>query len=242
MDPPVIATTGGARSGDHSGAISCEHTHQAYGTLLGQLGVGYADSIVYATTNYDVVSEYVIERLGGMPDWGEQRTLIASGEAPLRVDRLLDGMPRYVPVLHLHGRIGWYRKEGGESYSGNVSRHLEGYGVPIVMLPDPEKVYNTDSVISALWSQFEEALQRARRVLVLGHSLNDRALVEALQRNVTPPERVAVTVLADSDQPTHLADEAAPAFQILSSELPAAAIVPIRFAQNAVDGCVSSLV
>ena len=54
----------------------------AYGSLLSQLGIGSTDSMVYATTNYDLVGEYVIERLGGLPDWGEQRRLLISGSLP----------------------------------------------------------------------------------------------------------------------------------------------------------------
>lgn len=47
--------------------------------------------------------------------------------------------------------------------------------------------------------QFEAALRLARRVFVLGHSLTDRALGDALQRNVLPPERQAVSLLADPE-------------------------------------------
>ncbi len=205
---------------------------QAYGTLLQQLGIGNTTSMVYATTNYDVVGEYVIERLDGLPDWGEQRRLILQGDAPLRVDRLLDGMPRYVPVLHLHGRIGWYRRDDGRPVSGNTSMHHKDYGVPIVMLPDPDQVYDTDPVVFSLWSQFEDALRRARRVLVLGHSMNDRPLVEALQRNVSPPERVGVTVRGVPGEPGQVATDTGSVSQILDRELPAAAIIPIDFAQN----------
>jgi hypothetical protein len=160
--------------------VDLDAAAQAYGTLLQQLGIGRTHSMVYATTNYDVVGEYVLERIAGLPDWGEVRSLLRGGESELRVDRLLDGMPRYIPVLHLHGRIGWYRRGGSHPVSGDATRHRRDYGPPIVMLPDPDKAYDSDPIVYSLWSQFEEALKRARRVFVLGHSLNDRQLVEAI--------------------------------------------------------------
>ena len=215
--------------------IDLDAAAKAYGTLLQQLGVSYANSTVYATTNYDVVGEYVIERLDGLPDWGEQNRLIIQGESPLRVERLLDGMPRYVPILHLHGRVGWYRRDDGRAYCSNTTMHSAEYGVPIVMLPDPAKAYNGDPVIAEIWTQFEEALQRARRVFVLGHSLNDPQLLQALQRNVSPPERVAVTILAHPDNPDELDPSGASVYQLLGSELQSASIIPIRFAANQVD-------
>ena len=208
---------------------------QAYGTLLQQLGINNTTSMVYATTNYDIVGEYVIERLEGLPDWGEQRRLILRGESPLRVDGLLAGMPRYVPILHLHGRIGWYRRDGGRPVSGDQASHHADFGVPILMLPDPDKAYDSDPVITSIWSQFEEALRRARRVLVLGHSLNDEPLVAALKQNVTPAERVAVTVRGEvqTQGVIHPADESMN--EMLARELPAATVIPIHFAQNAID-------
>jgi hypothetical protein len=63
------------------------------------------------------------------------------------------------------------------------------------MLPDPDTSYDTGPIIATIWQQFEEALTWARMVLVLGHSLHDRALVAALRTQVEPPSRLAVTVL-----------------------------------------------
>lgn len=206
---------------------------QAYSMLLQQLGVSNVQSLVYATTNYDWVGEYAIERLRRRPDWGERRTMLRQGEAQLEVEGLLGGMPRYVPVLHLHGRMGWYRRED-LVFGNNTTAHSEGYGVPIVMLPDPDKVYDTDPVIFSLWNQFEEALRRAKRVFVLGHSLNDRPLVEALQRNVSPMERVAVTLLGGDNTPQKVHESATETMEVLTRDLPAATMVPIRFAQNQV--------
>lgn len=60
------------------------------------------------------------------------------------------------------------------------------------MLPDPEKNYDQDLTIITLWSEFRSALGRAKKVLVLGHSLNDSYLVRTLSQYVGDPHRVAV--------------------------------------------------
>jgi hypothetical protein len=80
-------------------------------------------------------------------------------------------------------------------YSTPPRQYDSASGVPIVMLPDPDTSYDTGPIIATIWQQFEEALTRARMVLVLGHSLHDRALVAALRTQVEPPSRLAVTVL-----------------------------------------------
>ena len=59
----------------------------------------------------------------------------------------LGAIGRYIPVLHLHGRVGWYRRDNWV-YAANITKHQEGLGVPIVMLPDPTKVYDQDDAPS----------------------------------------------------------------------------------------------
>jgi len=208
---------------------------QAYSTLLQQLGITKAESMVYATTNYDIVGEYAIERIGGFPDCGEQRGIANRPEAKLRIDGLLGGMPRYVPVLHLHGRIGWYQRSDSESYSSDIRTHNRDSGVPILMLPDPNKVYDTNPNIVSLWTQFEDALRRAKRVLVLGHSLHDDPLVEALQRNVSPGERVAITTISGTEVKGTVVPQDEDLRNRVVGSLPAASVIPINFAQGTVN-------
>jgi hypothetical protein len=153
---------------------------------------------VLATTNYDTIGELVIRGLGAMPDWGQPPHMDNSSEEFLNVERLIDGLPRYVPVLHLHGRIGWFRRQDGRIYGSSGTHYDPGFGAPIVMLPDPQKDYGSDAVIQSIWLQFEEVLSRAKRVFILGHSLNDQALIDALKRHVQPSLRLAVSVFADS--------------------------------------------
>jgi hypothetical protein len=149
-------------------AVDLDEAAKAYQGLFKALGLGPDSRLVYATTNYDTVGEHSIRRSGALPDWGQPPSLEHEGEARLVVAGLLAGIPRYVPVLHLHGRVGWYRRDG-RVYGANVTRHQEGFGVPVVMLPDPEKVYDQDDVIIALWREFSTALARAKRVFEMQH-------------------------------------------------------------------------
>jgi len=185
--------------------INLEAASGSYARLLQDLQVGNTDSLVYATTNYDQAGEYAIERLGGIPDWGAPRRACDGGSPPLRVDRILDGLPRYVPVLHLRGRVDWF--------SGRAD------GTP----------QDAGPAVRSLWEQFEQALRRARRVFVLGHSLSDRALVGSLRRNVSPPERLAVGLLARKDDPGHADQSAASTMNVLRDCLPAASMITVRF-------------
>lgn len=204
----------------------------AYGGLFQSLGIGPGESLVYATTNYDSIGEHAILRNGGLPDWGQPPTLGNEAELRLAVPGLLNGLGRYVPVLHLHGRVGWYRHGDGRVYATTVTRHQEGFGIPIVMLPDPDKVYDQDDVINSLWQQFAEALARAKRVLVLGHSLNDSFLLRALIQNVQPFDRIAVTVLQDEQDQDQPHQSAGPVLAKISQNLVNAAIVPMRFGSS----------
>ena len=210
--------------------VDADAAVSAYGELLRTLGIGPDSRWVYATTNYDTIGERVIDGMGRRADWGEPPNLLGYAEQPLDVARLVEGAGRYVPVLHLHGRIGWFRRsveEGGRVYGSRAVRYTTGIGVPVVMLPDPAKDYDSDDVIQALWREFRLALSRARRVLVLGHSLNDPALVTALQAVV--PQRLAVAVLAGVAEPTAPDPSAAPVVELVHRELLGATIVPLRF-------------
>jgi hypothetical protein len=167
----------------------------AYGTLLTALNLRPSHSVVVATTNYDQVVEYALDQAGWRPDAGDPR-YTNTADPSITVDGLLNGMPGDVPVLHLHGRLGWYRRPSSETiYVTDNRRHDPNFGIPVLVLPDPQKSYAGDAAIASLWSQFEIALRRAKRVLVLGHSLNDTSLVDALRRNVPQGSRVAVTAL-----------------------------------------------
>jgi len=136
-------------------------------------------------------------------------------------------------AVHHYGRVGWFRRPDGSVYAANVVKHHAGFGVPVVMLPDPGKVYDQDDIIIAMWREFSEALARAKRVFVLGHSLNDQYLLRALVQNVQPLDRIAVSVLADEHDPAQPHESAGPVLAKISEVLGNAAIIPMRFGGNA---------
>jgi len=173
---------------------------RAFSTLLDTLGIGSRSKWIWATTNYDVIPDHAVTQHGGIPDHGAFRPP-DGGQTVLRVDRLIDGAPRTVPILHLHGRVGWFRQTATDTdielEPGNVTRTPEQH-VPIVELPSLGKAYS-DGVTSSLWMQFREVVQRAQLVFVLGHSLNDDALVEALRD--AAPNGLAVANLGEDESP-----------------------------------------
>jgi hypothetical protein len=180
-----------------SSKVWAEGAAVAYGELLELLHIPPKGGIVYATTNYDPLGELALNRLGRHPDAGEAEPMAGIQRGPLDVAGLLDGLPRHSPVLHLHGKVGWYRQADGSVESRDVAQHDALHGVPLVMLPDPEKTYDSDGVLVLLWAQLEEALSKAKRVLVLGHSLNDALLVKALKDHIPHQWRLAITLLAN---------------------------------------------
>jgi hypothetical protein len=210
--------------------IDLDAAAKSYSRLLADLQLGNADSLVYATTNFDPAGEYAIEQLGGLPDWGAPRQVRDAGSSPLRVDRIIDGLPRYVPVLHLHGRVGWHRgQDGGPLYPAEATRHEPGLGTPLIMLPEPGHAYTTEPVIHSLWDQLGQALRRARRVFVLGHSLNDRALVDSLRRNISPLHRLAVGILGRDDDAAEIDQDATTTMNTVRDALPGACMITVRF-------------
>ncbi len=106
------------------------------------------------------------------------------------------------------------------------------------MLPDPDKVYDKDDVIIAMWREFSEALARARRVFILGHSLNDQHLLRALVQNVQPLDRIAVSVLADEQDHAQPDRSAGPVVAKITQVLGNAAIIPMRFGGGLDEGSV----
>ena len=198
--------------------------------LLGVLQVTTTSPFVFATTNYDIIASRVVSELGRLPDWGAPPKLYpGAGENVLKVDDLLGGMNRYTPVLHLHGKAGWYEKDERVIEIAH-NEYSKDFGIPVVMLPDLAKDYGASAVINSIWSQFRAALRRAQRVLVLGHSLHDRELLEALRANVQPMSRIAVSVyVAGNQSPSVTAD---PVKAIVRDYLPGATVIEMQFGQS----------
>jgi hypothetical protein len=206
---------------------------EVYGELVTFLGVGERSAQwVYATTNYDPIGEMALARAGYPIEWGERQSPLG-GDAAVDVERLIQVLGRSVPVLHLHGRVGWYRRTDltgpAEAYAAPVTSHDPANGTPIVMLPNPDKPYESDEIIMSLWRQFEDVLRRARRIVVLGHSLQDERLVQALFANIDTKTRLAVTAFAPTQDLNRSLPDDDPIVNIVRDRLPGATVIPIRF-------------
>ncbi len=155
----------------HHNRLAVSYATEAYRQLLDLARLPNTKGLVYATTNYDALGELALEDLGAHPDAGEPARQYGSHATGLDVVGLLDDMSRHTPVLHLHGKAGWYRDDRGSVHVVDVQQHHSSHGVPVVMLPDPNKSFAGDDVLALLWAQFQEAVAEAGRILVLGHSL-----------------------------------------------------------------------
>jgi hypothetical protein len=210
-----------------------ERARQSYRELLDQIGIGPgATNWVYATTNYDTVGDEALETDFRI-EWGE-RHRVRANETIVDPETLLDNVNTSVPLLHLHGRIGWYRRasaEGGQPIAVSNETYEPDFGTPIVMLPDPNKVYDSDPVINTIWGQFNDALSRAKRVLVLGHSLNDDQILNAIETRADP-RSVGVTVYGHQSDPQQPHSKGDPILEIQNERLPQATLIPIRFGEE----------
>jgi hypothetical protein len=112
---------------------------QAYGWLLRELQITPQSTLVYATTNYDHVGEIALEKLDFLVDWGRPVQVRSSPDVTLRVEKLLAGLGRAIPVLHLHGRLGWFLREDGTVGDMQVDTFSTQWGTPVVMWPDDRK-------------------------------------------------------------------------------------------------------
>ena len=199
--------------------VATAYARMAYDSLFQVLGIDDTKRVAVVTTNYDLIADNAIEEIGRRTDNGNPR----NPNVPVRVERLLEGGTRHVPVLHLHGCLGWYRRSDDDAlmYFGG-GRYEPQLGGPVMVLPDPEKSYGDDPAITSLWDQFAEALRAATRVLVIGHSLNDQLLVQRIVDNLDTMDRLGVTILPDlpNDDPLR---------RTIREKLRGAREVPLRF-------------
>jgi hypothetical protein len=154
----------------------------AYRELFGVLGDPARITIV--TTNYDPSAELAIPQLQGREaETGFHRP--PSAVPSLAVSGLIDRARREVdrgltPVLHLHGAVGWYERDGEVWEYQPTDDYNPSLGRPVVLYPDPDKDPTRDPIVAAIWTEFRAAIADADFVIVIGHSLHDRPLVDAL--------------------------------------------------------------
>lgn len=171
--------------------IDADAATTAYGELLARLN---AERLYYATTNYDVAAEIALGRLGRRPYTGLDASWFSGEPQHLHLDDLLANDTQRTPVLHLHGCVGWYIADDGSPIATEPDAEFSAeLGTPALLLPDPDKVYD-DVVSEAIWRQFSVALSQTDLVLVVGHSLADPQLRNALAE--VPDEKLGITIHA----------------------------------------------
>jgi SIR2-like domain len=191
---------------------------QAYGGLLAQLNV--TDRLVYATTNYDLAAELAFEQLEIAYFNGERHR--EAGSRYLSTNIISHRGVNEVPVIHLHGRVGWYR-DGDRIRVDPPGPYSADIGLPAVLLPDPSKDPSRETV-AGLWDDFELALQNASRVLLLGHSLHDPYLARVLrQRDLAT--RVAVALHVEGRRKEEVVGE----WEHMRAQIPNAVPLPLTF-------------
>jgi hypothetical protein len=162
-----------------AGRIDDDAAVSAYAKLLKV--VGHPNDLTVITTNYDPAAEIALLGLGRVPDTGFTRP---PGRAPVLdpagVVERSRGDDDAVAVLHLHGAVGWYEDDGVVHEQHQDQDYNATLGRPVVLYPDPDKDPTRDAVVQSLWHEFDVALEEATHVIVLGHSLHDRALVDKL--------------------------------------------------------------
>ena len=151
--------------------------------------------LIVATTNYDRAAESALYMAGRTTNTG------FAGKPhmtpALDPSGMLDDLTAEIPVIHLHGAVGWYEAEGVVSDHYGDRPYNPTLGTPVVLYPDPDKDPTSDALVQQLWDQFDKAIEIADLILVIGHSLHDPALVEALHSAVADGTRVVVSYLGD---------------------------------------------
>jgi hypothetical protein len=170
--------------------IDDEKARLAYSALLHQLG---EPELVVATTNYDRSVEAAFAK-----DLVRTGFVSQPGRTPILQPVGMTSDPGSTRVvIHLHGAVGWYERDGQVEDHYADQPYNPTLGTPVVLYPDPEKDPTSDAIVNQLWIEFRAALDWADQVLVVGHSLHDPALVRELQV-AARTTRIAVSYFSDS--------------------------------------------
>lgn len=161
--------------------VSPNVASDSYAQLLTQME---ADVLTVATTNYDSSVIEGLQSLGRSPFWGEAaRTRIAGGSPPVTIQGLAEtASPHHDAILYLHGKIGWYWKDQA-LVAIDAKQYNKEFGLPGILLPEQKKNY-AQTGFDVMWDEFRQSVERANRILVLGHSLHDEGIVELLRPKV----------------------------------------------------------
>lgn len=150
--------------------------------------------ISHVTTNFDPAIEVAVQESnypntelldGFTPGSGNARPRWAPN---LLTANRLDSDGR-IPVVHIHGAVGWYfdpndenriqRRPSDDDYDDRLS--------PALLLPDDTKRPDLfPAPLVQVWEQFQVLLREATHVFVIGHSLHDDHLVRAIKAAKVP--------------------------------------------------------
>lgn len=218
--------------------IDDEAAHRAYSKLHHQIRSAFApDSAVFlahVTTNFD----HAIEAAIGQAKGREVPRRVLDGFGPAYGGRLEPWAPNLLtysrngddeaPVLHLHGAIGWYFTDDAAGIRrSNTEDPFNPNLTPALLLPDDKKnVARFAAPLKEVWNQFLQLRNESTHILVLGHSLHDHHLVEALRESGKP---VAVVLYAPNYDPEGFDDETEELAEEFAKQLPEAAYIPGKF-------------
>lgn len=214
-----------------SGQINRDSARTSYGELFEFLESLAPTTFALATTNYDPAIEIALTGLGFHPDDGF--TAIPYTSSVLEPSGMAErawGEKGIVPVLHLHGAVGWYRDDKNRvvRYEADLG-YNSTHGAPALVLPDSTKTAESFKEGVGLWLEFENLLKSCTHVLFVGHSLHDGHLVKAVR-----DARKPVAVGCFSGDPSLTESESL--FKKSSVELkrlmPEAHVVPMTFGPN----------
>lgn len=217
--------------------IDDDKAKRAYSKLHGQIREAFADRdgpvfFAHVTTNFDHAIEAAIEQA----EPGDYPQRVRSGFGRAVAGRREPWAPNLLaysstgddeaPVVHLHGAIGWYfTEDGNEVFRRNTDDEIVPDFTPALLLPDDKKDTNRfPAPLRQVWEQFTHILRNSTHVLVLGHSLHDKHLVEALSESGKPVAVVLYTPTSGED--TVEPDQARQEFMKF---LPGAVLIPGRF-------------
>ena len=173
--------------------IDDDRATKIYQALLGPLG---DSDLIYATTNYDRAGETALQALGYEIDSGFRSR--PHRTPTLDPVGLVSNRGAKTPVIHLHGAVGWYERDGSVGEHHADMPYNPSLGTPVVLYPDPDKDPTSDAVVSQLWTELHKALKVADKVFVIGHSLHDPALVRALSETAKS-KLVAISFYSEED-------------------------------------------
>jgi len=215
--------------------------YESYGALHSQIRNAFDARPVFlahVTTNFDhsIEAAIALEAVAA----NEPRTVL-DGFAPSYGGRNETWAPNLlhfatqhdgeIPVLHLHGAVGWYFSDDGTAIRRRPSDELlDERLTPALLLPDDKKdVRLFPGPLKAIWDQFRQLLSNSTHVLVLGHSLHDNHLVDELRESGKP---IAYVALTDPDEHGGYQLKKSAVLEAVSKQLRDVKLIPGRFGQR----------